>query len=493
MLGTLSRLIPVGVFLFYLHYTSFDLGWSDSYGYVTVAHRLARFEFAACETTLESLGIGGDGIVSTPLAYSFINGRSVPVYPFGAPAMMAPLVWILGPRGPFYLPPLMGALCFVLLYRIGKEIAGRATGYAAAGLGLAWPPLFSFATIAMSDVVGAFFILLATMSLLKSRGRPLFATGAGLAIGMAFLVRPNLSLFVVPAALYLLCERRARRILDVAFGFLPAFLLQLWVHTAYYRPASLEGSYGAQTSLFTIHEFWRVAGAQLHWLVQFGMLSLLPFIGWAMVTPRLSASSKTLVSAWFLVLLTFYGFYPAWHVWLLSRFLLPAHLLLLVVAAVGLVDAARHCRTALLVRGAVPAIVILSIVNNALFLHDHDAYRIRVAWRTIARTAKTVKKHTGERSLVFAYSFSGFLRYYEGVRTANLEAGPEACERTIAACSSKGVPVFALIEKGGREREMFEGLASSRGAVRIAEVFGWVLYELAPVEMKAGALAVTRS
>ncbi|MBI2838111.1 MAG: glycosyltransferase family 39 protein [Acidobacteria bacterium] len=473
-------LLPVVAFLFYLHYTSFDLGWSDNYGYASMALRMAGLHFAEDETVLRSLGLQDDGAVTTPLAYNWIGGRSVPLYPFGAPALMAPLVWMLGPKGPFVLPPLMGALCLLLLYRIGKEVSGRATGYAAAGLGALSPPLFAFATILMSDLVAASFILLAVLLLVrKSRSLLTYSALSGLALGGAFLTRPNLILFFVPAAIYLAIGRRFRDLLGFGAGFAPAFALQLAVNWAYYG-GPLHSSYGGHTSVFTSAYVGTIVLTYLKWLMQFGTLFQLPFIVWAFVDRRFPSALKWLTIIWFLILQAFYGFYPYWYHWLLYRYLLPAQLLFCVFAAHGMVTAARRCTHRALTRYGAAALVLSNAVYGAIFLNRYDEFHVKDGWKAAASTTRTVADAAGPDSLVFAYSGSGMLRYYHGLKTANLNVDQASARTVIDACFRKGIAVYAWVDTDPTEQDLLARLPYRDSTWKLSESGTKSLYRLFP-------------
>lgn len=486
-------LLPVVAFLFYLRYTSFDLGWSDNYGYASMAQRIAGLHFAEDETVLRSLGMEDDGAVTTPLAYNWIGGRSVPLYPFGAPALMAPLVWILGSKGPFVLPPIMGALCLLLLYRIGKEVSGRATGYAAAGLASLSPPLFAFATILMSDLVAASFILLAVLLLVRKSRSPLtYAALSGLALGGAFLTRPNLILFFAPAAIYLAIGRRFRDLLGFGAGFAPAFALQLAVNWAYYG-GPLHSSYGGHTSVFTSAYVGTIVFTYLKWLMQFGTVFQLPFIVWAFVDRRIPSGLKWLTITWFIILQMFYGFYPYWYHWLLYRYLLPAQLLFCIFAGHGIVTAARRCTNRALTRCGASALVLGNAVYGAVFLDRYDAFYVKHAWKAAASITQTVADAVGSDSLVFAYSGSGILRYYQGLKTANLNVDPAAARTVIHACFQKGIAVYAWVDDDPTEQDLLARLPYRDSSWKLSMSGTKSLYRLFPGQAQLDEYLTTAS
>lgn len=481
MLRRLTVLLPVAAFLFYLRFTSFDLGWSDNYGFVSLAQRLAHFHFAAPETTLRSLGLEGDGAITTPLAYRWVNGRSVPLYPFGAPALMAPLIWLAGSRGPFLLPPICGALCLVLLYRIGKCVSGRPTGYAAAALAFLSPPLFAFSTVAMSDVAATFFTLLATYLLLQSARCIGFAVLGGLASGAAFLTRPNLLLLLIPASLFLIVRGKPKAILALAGGFAPAALLQLWINWFYYG-GPLQSSYGEHVHVFTSTHFLPIVVAYQKWLMQFGTIFQLPFLLWAFLDRRLGSPMKVLTLSWFVLLQSFYGFYPYWSSWLCYRYMMPAQLLLIVFAAHGMVQASRRSRSRAAAGLALAMLVALNLSYEGLFLERNGMHNNKKVWARTAEMAKTLHQQTGDRALIFAYSYAGALRSYEDLKTANLDSDPARSAAVLQSCFGSGIPVYALVDRSPEEITLWSRMPGRDLVVRVAAPEGHDLYRFFPDE-----------
>lgn len=438
-----AALLLLPALALYLHFTSFDLGWSDSYGYISQALRMARFQFAGEETTLRSLGLSGDGALTTPLGYWFIDGRSVPMWPFGTSALMVPLIWLFGPKGGFLLQAIMGYLCLVLVYSIGRRIAGSLAGIVAILLSMLWPPLFALSTVAMSDVGGTALTLLVCWCLLKSDSSQGWVVCAGCAIGLAFLVRPNLILLVIPAALFLFVARRTRRFPALVAGMLPAMLLQLWVNHAYYG-GFLKSSYREQADVFRLDAIGQGISAYLQHAAAFGGLLLVPFILFALCRRSIPAPFKAFAIGWLILLHLFFGLYPSHNEWLFSRFVLPSHIPLIVLAAAGIVSSADRFSHRKIVRFLHVVPVAACVFWNAWFLDRSRFLFNKEEWARISSEAQRVEELTGRESLVFSYSLSGVLRYYQGIMTANLRTEPSAAREVLDDCFRRGRAVFAI-------------------------------------------------
>src|SRR5262249_39845715 len=102
-------------------------------------------------------------------------------------------------RGPFWISPLAALLSVILIYLIAIEL-GLSRGLAVAGAAMlaANPTFFLCALQPMSDGLATFWSLGAILAALKSRTRAAFGGVCGVALGMAFLVRPT-SVSLVPA------------------------------------------------------------------------------------------------------------------------------------------------------------------------------------------------------------------------------------------------------------------------------------------------------
>ena len=150
-----------------------------------------------------------------PLGYrpGVARGTLVPVYPAGLPLVMAAAEAVGGRRAIYLVVPLFGMLAVLASASLATRLASPAAG-AIAALSIASSPTFLFSLMwPMSDVpasaLWAVGLVLATGAGLLSAG------GAGVAIGLAVLTRPNLVLVSLAPVGYLLwratVDRPARR------------------------------------------------------------------------------------------------------------------------------------------------------------------------------------------------------------------------------------------------------------------------------------------
>src|SRR5256884_539484 len=208
-----------------LHHTSFSAGGSDSSGYVNGARLLAEGRAREPIRGLARLGLSSDfAPVFTPLGYTAARqpGTMAPSYPPGLPLHMALAALLTGwSRGPFFVSPIAGLVCLVLLYALGREL-DLPPPLALAGCALlAFNPTFVFQTLQpMSDVLATAWALAAVLAAYRARGGSvLWAAAAGAAFGVGVLVRPTNALVLLPLLVAL--PARAGSWLSFAAGGVP--------------------------------------------------------------------------------------------------------------------------------------------------------------------------------------------------------------------------------------------------------------------------------
>jgi hypothetical protein len=131
------------------------------------------------------------------------NGRWYSMYPPGWPFLLALGVLI---RAPWLINPILGALTILLLYFLGLEIHGRRTGALAAVLGAVSIWLLLMCATMMSHPASMVFNAVFLLFFFRSLKKPDVRNGllAGLAFGIAYLMRPyNALIFSLPLLLVL--------------------------------------------------------------------------------------------------------------------------------------------------------------------------------------------------------------------------------------------------------------------------------------------------
>jgi hypothetical protein len=135
----------------------------------------------------------------------------VPVHAPGLPLLMAAAALVGGWCAAFWIVPLTGGLLVVATCAIGARIGRPLVGLAAAWLVATSPAVLSTLLNPMSDLPAAAFFALA-IALVLGEGRTA-AFGAGLAAGLAILIRPNLAPVAAPFVAWTLfrdCQARPR-------------------------------------------------------------------------------------------------------------------------------------------------------------------------------------------------------------------------------------------------------------------------------------------
>ncbi len=187
------------------------VGGADSYGYVSAADRVRAARLIQPEP-LASVMPFPDGIfAATPLGYvpaGRMANASVPAYPLGLPLLMAAAQTVAGPTGPFAVAPIAAVLLLVAAVVVaGSWYGSREVSLLAAAMIAIDPLVFTYAIQPMSDVPAATALMSAVAALSLRRPWPIVA---GLAAGLALLIRPALAPAAAGLAIVPLLTRRER-------------------------------------------------------------------------------------------------------------------------------------------------------------------------------------------------------------------------------------------------------------------------------------------
>ena len=172
-------------------------GGADSYGYVSQADLWLRGQLITPQPWADTLPWPDAPHTFAPLGYRVSPDRQgiVPSYPPGLPLLMAGASKIGGFCARFWVAPLSGALIVITTFLLGRRLSSSRAGLVAAALVASSPIFLGYVLQPMSDVpVTAAWI---TAMLLLHRSTTWSSAAAGLAAGIAVLVRPNLSPFAL--------------------------------------------------------------------------------------------------------------------------------------------------------------------------------------------------------------------------------------------------------------------------------------------------------
>lgn len=315
--------------LFYAGFLGLNIGTyaggSDSSGYLNSARLLKFLQVDTPQRTLPGhLNDHAHPFLYVPLGFRPMSEtRMAPSYPIGLPAMIAAASsftsWRVAASWVIWLHAMAG---LALIYGLARQ-AGLASGWALLAVVLmATSPLYlSFSLVLMSDMPATVWAMAAVLLAALSRERARWALAAGLAVGVAVLVRPSNALVFIPVVALL--GWRPRQLLVFGLGGAPLAIAYV-VYNHFVQGFALSGGYADLGGVFSsdaiVPTLWHYA----RWLpVLLTPLALLVFgLPWCRTPER---RWKIALLAW---MLAYAGFYVAYvftrETWWFLRFLLPA-------------------------------------------------------------------------------------------------------------------------------------------------------------------------
>jgi hypothetical protein len=316
----LGWLAAVGLFLVYASFRQRAIWGADSFGYFELGKLFSegRVHLALAYSAAEFPAVVPPGFT--------LNGQGlvVPGYPPGFPLLLA-VGHLLG--APMLVAPALGVVSCGLLWSLLRD---RLDVPAAAAFTLAWafmPLSVLGGTMAMSDGVAATVLLAALLA--HTRGR--MAAGGWL-LGLAIAVRPTNALFLAPFALLVRFDRpHARLAVHLALAGAGYAAYNAWLYGAPWRTGYGDVASGLQPALLPSHLSFYLRES---WHVLSPVIVLLAALGLAPLTRR-----KLALLLWPVILALFYACWDAGGIdrWWWTRFLMPGHPLLFLLAAEGFV------------------------------------------------------------------------------------------------------------------------------------------------------------
>ncbi len=472
-------------------------GGSDSYGYVSQADLWLAGRLDVDQPWAAEVPWPEARWTFSPLGYRpspDANATTiVPTYAPGVPMLMAVAKLVGGQEAMFWVVPIFGMVLVWATYGIGCRLGSRPAGLVGAALVALSPPMLFMLMVPMIDVPVAATWAVACYFLLGPGLRN--AVLAGLAAGVALLIRPNLPLQALAMGVWYLLRlpQGGVRVAGHAFAFvaamLPGVVTIAWLNDRLYG-SPLASGYGALDALFSWAYIWPNLQRYPGWLIETHTMVVLAGVVALLVPLRRfwpDAPDRRAVIALALFVLANWGFYLAYlpfDDWWYLRFLLPS--LPFILVGLGAVIAAvyRTGRPALVFASvgtvlALGAIELRKSTNDSAF----DMWQERRFPGVALRVADLVPNN----SVVLASLHSGSLRYYGGRMTMRYEyLEPAWLDRSISWLDERGVEVYLLLEGGEVEafRTRFAGqqaLAALDGRPRLDYRAGdWtvVLYRL---------------
>jgi 4-amino-4-deoxy-L-arabinose transferase-like glycosyltransferase len=422
------------------------MAWSTGFVQPASSPRLAGAPWPDVPRTLAPAGF-----VPSPIDASAAS----PICSPGFAVLLAPFVWAFGQDGLFAVTPLAGALLVWCVFLIGRHLRDDWAG-AAAALLVATSPIVLFQVVQpMNDIVVAALWLGVVVLLGRPAGARVFA--AGLAAGLALLVRPNLLPVGAIAGAWVLVDgtgasNRWRAAASFAAGVAPFGVVLLGLHARLYGSA-LSTGYGDAQDLFTLASI--PANASLRFSALVSTHSVFPFLGvLAPLVLRRTASVRRLtrlalaIAAGVLACYLPYRPFPEW--WYL-RFLIPALALLVVLATAVLVEALSRPNAASARRAAV-VLMVAWVAALAAFQVSAAAGRQAFALQRIEGrfrlAALAVRDRVSADAAVLTVWESGSVRFHADRDVLMWDSlDTQWLDRAVAWLTSQGAAPVILVER----------------------------------------------
>jgi len=377
-----------------------------------------------------------------PTAHGFI----APVYSPGLPLMMAAFELIGGRDAVFYVVPLLGAVAVWTTYLLGVAVSGAWAGAIAAVLLLCSPTFIDWLSQPMSDIPVMACWTIALLFALRPDTRG--AIGAGVAIAVAILIRPNVAPLAVVPALLLMTERpdRVRRAIVLVLATVPSIALIAVLNTRWWG-SPLTSGYGETAGLFAAPHIVPNLRHYLGWLTE----TQTPIIFAGLFAPFVVARRAherrrlLLVTVVFPVLvLALYLPYLEFDQWPFLRFLLPAFPAMLAGLGAVMAGLARRVWSPQVAATAITIVTVSMATVEWRFANRVGATQEMIAHEPFARAvdfAGTLPRN----AILISNSFSGTLHFYTGRDVLRYEVvSSQEMDSVLDALRAQGHPLYFI-------------------------------------------------
>jgi hypothetical protein len=453
---------------------SFAVGASDAYGYVSEADLIAHGTLRVDQQFVRTLPWPFADWSFAPGGYrpALARGFIVPTYPAGAPLLMALFQRIAGRGAVFYLVPLLGGLCVWMTSALGSSTHGRLTGVLAAVLVATSPSFVTELMVPASDVAAAAWWT--TALVLTIQGGSLAALGAGVAVSLAVLTRPNLvPLAAVVGLFHVWRVVRGRKAAVMSLALFTGAAVPGCLAVAAINHSLYGSPFRSGYELDALYAFTN-AGPNLDRYPRWLMQTQTPFIALALAAPffsraggrqmpaRLQRDHVVLLLSFAAVVMLSYLFYKPYgrEEWEYLRFLLPAYPPLLVLAVAVTVETFHAVipRVALRSSAALTACILLAAWQARASV-ERGALAARLVDRRYVDVGRYVDVVLPSNSVVIASLHAGSIRYYSGRQTLNYDRLERRwLDEAVAELRRRGLHPFIALEEGEVPsfRERFE-------------------------------------
>jgi len=382
------------------------------------------------------------GFIASPVR----PGAASPICAPGMSVLMAPLAALFGRDAIFWLIPLAGAALVGAAFVIARRLAGGMAAAMAAILTATSPIVLYQVVQPMNDVLAA-ALWMAALAIMLDR-----PSIAGLLVGVAILVRPNLAPlgFVLAAVPFVMKQRRPTRALTLIIAAaLPGVITLLWLNHELYGSTMASG-YGDATRLFSTSNIddnlTNFGGAV------FQTQNIVPLV--ALAAPLIFKDDKRRLAILLLVaavvVAAIYLLYQPYPEWWYLRFLMPAIVALLILASAVTAETATRARMG----GLIPIVVVLLAIFGTRAAGDRHAFELQRMEGRYRDAAVVVADRLPANAVLFTVWQSGSVRFHADREAVMWDAlDPAWLDRAVTWLNSRGLHPYFLFER--REESEF--------------------------------------
>lgn len=449
-------------------WNTWTIGGSDSHCYAAQARAFASGDIHVSQPLTSEAPWPDAATTFAPVGFlpsETTAGELLPVCAPGYSLLVVPLLLVWPPLQ-FLVAPLAAGVLVVAAYLLAGRFEDEPLAGIGAALFTATAPVVLFqATQPMTDVPAAAAV--ATATALAFRAQPRLRA-AGLALGVALLIRPNLLPLAVPFVAFCLAWGGRMAVARMSSTLVPVASLVLVLNTLVYG-APWKSGYGDTSTLFALANVPINAGRFVTWVLE----TMTPIVGLGLAAPWLlpagdGNNGRRARAIWLLAVaaavVACYLPYQPFEEWWYLRFLLPAIPLACALSSGALFALLRRAGRA----GAAMSLITIGAVSLH-GLREADRRHVFRMWRVeqrLSATAEDIGRNTPNAAAI-AVQPNGAISYGLGQPIVSWDSlAPESLDVAMAWLRSRGLrPLLVLDqEEESAFRQRFEK-ASGSGAL----------------------------
>lgn len=435
---------------------TYAAGGSDSSGYLNQARLFSHGRLVE-DGPLPTRPPWPDAALTlTPLGYRPAPDgvRLAPTYPPGLPLIFAP-AFLFDARAAYLIVPLCGALTVWLTYILGQRLGDSWAGAAAAVLVSVSPTFLHQVVQPLSDVPATAAWLLALCLAAGRTGTR--AALAGVAAGLAVLIRPNLiplAALVVGACAVAHAQRPAWRRAAVAAVTMAPALLALGIVQAVRYDSPVGSGYGSLTGLFSWANVLPNLDRYPRWMVEVHTPLIGAFIfapAWLAVRRQEQWRRGLVLILWMFCLAVpaaYLAYLPfAHHEWGYTRFLLPAIPLMWLLSVAPAADLLRRAPRGVRALIAVPALIGLGVFS-IVAAKERSTFILKDGERRYVLAGDYARTRLPSNAVIISAQHSGSVWFYARRPVLRWDVlGPGRLDTAIVWLKAEGYAPYIIADQ----------------------------------------------